>query len=210
MTFKVKFLVLVLSVGTLGCVAQHKAESHRYQRQVNRLAIQLQNEKKVNRSLKDENLVLRQLAGVPEPALKRVRRDGKKDLKVYSEKFLYSQVLKAFKSEDSERLARAVKVFVSQYPESTKADNAIYYKALLSLRTGKIAESLEDFDKVLDSYPKANKRSSATLGKGLAYKALKLDDQAKMLFELVVKKFPKTPEYVRAKRELKQLETKNL
>ena len=62
------------------------------------------------------------------PAIRRVRKDGKKDLKVYSEKFLYSQIVKAFKKGDRKKLSRAVKVFLRQYPKSHRADNAIYYK----------------------------------------------------------------------------------
>lgn len=202
----ISFLLLNL----LGCATRQQAQTEKYQKQVNRLTQQLRVQKKLSNELKDENLVLRQLAGVPEPALNRVKKEGQKELKVYSEKFLYTQVIKAFKKEDRNKLNRAVKVFLQQYPKSQRADNAIYYKGLLDYRTGRLAESLEQFDKILDSYPKANKRPAAILGKGLAYKALNLQDQAKLMFENVVNKFPQTPEYIRAKRELKEINKASL
>ena len=203
-------LFITLIISSVGCTTTQQVETKRYQKQVNRLTKQLKRQKRISRSLKDENLVLRQLAGVPEPAIKRVKRDGKKDLKVYSEKFLYSQIVKAFKAEDRDKLKRSLRVFIQQYPKSKRADNAIYFKGLLDLRTGHLAESLEEFDRVLDHYPKANKRPAATLGKALAYKALNLGDQAKLLFEKIVSKYPKTPEYVRAKRELRDIAKKTL
>lgn len=194
----------------IGCATRQQANADKFQKQVNRLTSELTKQKTLSNQLKDENIVLRQLAGVPEPAIHRVRRDGKRELKVYSEKFLYSQVLNAFKAEDRTKLSRSVKVFLKQYPKSSRADNAIYFKGLLDFRSGRLAESLEEFDKILDQYPKANKRPAAILGKGLAYKSLNLNDQAKLMFENVVNKYPKTPEYVRAKRELKEIETKSL
>ncbi len=204
------FVILTFSVISIGCTTIHEKEATRYQKQVNRLTHQLKQQETQNRNLKDENLVLRQLAGVPEPAIKRVRKDGKKDLAVYSEKFLYSQVVKAFKEEDRVKLARSVKVFLQQYPKSQRADRAIYYKALLDLRLGHVAESLENFDKILDKYPKASKRPAAMLGKGLAYRALNLNEQARQLFEQVVTNYPKTPEQIRAKRELREIEKQTL
>jgi TolA-binding protein len=201
---------LIFMLLTSACNTVHEKESERYQKQVNRLSQQLKDQEQVSMNLKDENLVLRQLAGVPEPAIKRVGRDGKKELKVYSEKFLYSQVVKAFKVEDAIKLDRTVKVFLQQYPSSQRADNAIYYRGLLNLRKGRIAESLEDFDAILDKYPKANKKPAALLGKALAYKTLNLNDQAKLVFEQVVTKYPKTPENIRAKRELRDLEKMSL
>ncbi len=205
------YLVLIAVVLTsLGCSSRGQKEAKRYKGYVNKLTVKLRKQQRITRNLKDENLVLRQLAGVPEPAIKRVRKEGKKDLRVYSEKFLYGQVIKAFKSENRVKLSRSLNVFLEQYPKSRRADNAIYYKALLDLRSGRLAESLEEFDRVLDKYPKANKRPAATLGKGLAYKALNLSAQARMLFETVVKKYPKTSESIRAKRELRNMDTKSL
>lgn len=204
LSFALSFFVIT----QLGCSTHKQAETKRYQKQVNRLAKKLRYEKRKYNNLKDENLVLRKLAGVPEPAIKRVRKDGKKTLNVYSEKFLYKQVIKAFKNSDRESLARSIRVFLQQYPKSKRADNAIYYKALLDLRQGRIAESLEEFDKVIDRYPNANKRPAALLGKALAYKALQLNDQAKVLLDIVMKKYPKTPEYIRAKRAAREIEKK--
>lgn len=194
----------------ISCATRQQVNSEKYQRQVNRLTKELTKQKNISSQLKDENMVLRQLAGVPEPAIHRVRRDGRKELKVYSEKFLYSQIVKAFKAEDYKKLSRTLNVFLKQYPKSQRADNAIYYKALIDYKLGRIAESLEEFDKILDRYPNADKRPASILGKGLAYKALNLNDQAKLMFEKVVNKYPKTPEYVRARRELKEIETKSL
>ncbi|MCB0390415.1 MAG: tetratricopeptide repeat protein [Bdellovibrionales bacterium] len=209
-----KFLnltILLFSVFSFsGCATRQQTVNKNYQKQVNRLTQQLRKQKMISNELKDENLVLRQLAGVPEPALSRVQREGKRDLKVYSEKFLYSQIITAFKKEDRKKLSRAVTVFLKQYPKSQRADNAIYYKALLDFRSGRLAESLEEFDRILDHYPKANKTPSAILGKGLAYKALNLSDQAKIMFENVMNKYPKTPEYIRAKREIREIEKKSL
>jgi TolA-binding protein len=149
--------ILILGLFSFGCATRHKTEAKRYQKQVNRLTKQLRKEKRTNSNLKDENSVLRQLAGVPEPAIQRVRKDGRKALKVYSEKFLYQQVVKAFKKEDEKKLSRSVKVFLKQYPKSRRADNVIYYKALLDYRSGRLAESLEGFDRILD--PKSQQKT---------------------------------------------------
>jgi TolA-binding protein len=207
MNFISKFIVVLIGFSLTQCTTFQKSETERYQTQVNRLSKQLKKQEDIAVQLKDENMVLRQLAGVPESALTRVKKEGKKDLKVYSEKFLYSQIVDSFKKEDAIKLSRSLKVFLQHYPKSQRADNAIYYKGLLDLRSGRLAESLEEFDRVLDLYPKANKRPSATLGKALAYKALNLKDQSKLLLEVVIKKYPKTPESIRAKRELREIET---
>lgn len=205
-----KFMTLFFSFALIGCVTKQHRQSERYQHQINKLSYQLKKQKQKNSNLRDENIVLRQLAGVPEPALNRVKSDSKKSLKVYSEKFLYSQVIKGFKKQDIEATDRAANVFLKQYPKSKMADNVVYYQGLLRLRLGKLAESLTMFDKMIQVYPKANKKPAALLGKGLAYKGLSLNSQAQTLFNEVLNKYPKTPESIRAKRELRELSNLNL
>ena len=60
------FTMLAL-LGTSGCATRQQVKTKRYQKQVNRLAKQLRKQKRLSSELRDENLVLRQLAGVPEP-----------------------------------------------------------------------------------------------------------------------------------------------
>ncbi len=175
--------------------------------QLNYLGKKLRRQKQINENLKDENLVLRQLAGIPEPAIKQVNREGKNELKAYSEKFLYDQVVNSYKSKDLTQMERSVKVFLEEYPHSKKLDNAVYLHGLLNYKVGRFAESLTIFDQVLEKYPKGNKVPAAYLGKALAYKSLNLADQSKFFFDTVIQKYPNSPESIRAKREVSAVDT---
>lgn len=118
----------------------------------------------------------------------------------------YGLVLQSYRNKDVAALDAAISEMLSKTPQSPHIDNALFLRGLVSLSNDQFAEALKYFDKVVSDYPHGNKVVSAILGKGIAYKRMKLNDLAYNMFQEIKEKYPGSPESTRVAMELKVME----
>lgn len=122
-----------------------------------------------------------------------------------NEESLYSQVLHYYQIRSHEGMGVMVNEFVSKYPNSPFADNALCLQGQLELVLGDYSRALSIFERVLKQYPSGNKYVSALLGKGVAYRKLQIYSFSENIFSEVKKRFPGSPEFYKAELEEKLL-----
>ena len=192
------FLFCFFIYFTSGCAGLFgpKLPDTRYQNKVSRLSKEIKQQSEVIQTLKDENLVLRELSGFkPKTGKAYELKDAQ----------LYSQVIQSYRNNDEKQLLRSKNILLRHFPKSIYADNAVYLAGHLNLKKGQYGESLKFFDEVIKNFPQGNKRASALFSKGQAYSKLNLKKRAKNIFISVVKTYPGSPESEKAKRELKRI-----
>lgn len=122
------------------------------------------------------------------------------------DKGFYSEVVAQYQIRDAKGLSRYVEALLSRYPTSPYADNALYLGGELALEMKNYPEALRYFQKVTRLYPLSNRVVAAQFAKGMAYKKMNLDAQAKRVFFEVRTKYPGSPESFRAEVELKLIQ----
>jgi tol-pal system protein YbgF len=95
--------------------------------------------------------------------------------------------------------------FLSKYPKSEWADNALYSVGECYLSEKKYQDAIESFQRVLDRYPKGNKVPHALLKQGAAFQQMGDATAARILYERLVEKYPGTPQAQVAEKKLKQM-----
>ena len=126
-----------------------------------------------------------------------------KDLRKLDDVGLYSEVLAHYQVRDVKGLRLHLEALLKRFPTSPYADNALYLGGQLALEMKNYPEALRYFQKIVQYYPQSNKVVSASFAKGLAYKKMNLEMQAKRVFFDLRKKYPGSPESFRAETELK-------
>jgi TolA-binding protein len=111
-----------------------------------------------------------------------------------TEESLYTEVMNAYLVRDAERLSFMVGEFIQRYSKSIYADNALYLNAQMQMSVGDSSVALKSYEQILRDYPASNKYASALLGKGIAYRKLRLFDFSQNAFNEVKKNFPGSPE----------------
>ena len=192
-------------------------------KRVDYLQDQLREQRQRVEDLRNENLVLRDLAKKkPKTGMKKKARskndvvtnktlfDRKKIRLVkefggLAEKDIYSKAIASFRQRDGAGLSAATMILQKKYPNSVHVDNAIYLDAILTMQNKAYTPAIRKLETVIRSYPKGNKRVSALFAKGIIYKRLNLITQSKHVLTQVVKEYPGSPESQRAVTELRLL-----
>ncbi|MFO0677230.1 MAG: tetratricopeptide repeat protein [Polyangiaceae bacterium] len=81
--------------------------------------------------------------------------------------------------------------FVAKYATDDKADDVLYMMGDASLREGRPAGALGEFNRILKQYPKSNVLDRTLYGMGDAYLVLKDCANAKLAFKTCESRFPK-------------------
>ena len=95
--------------------------------------------------------------------------------------------------------------FAKNNPNSDLTDNAQYWVGESLFSQKKYSEAIEQFNKVISSFPKSEKIPSALLKKGYAYIELGEKAQGVVQLQYVIHEHPKSPEAGLAKQKLKAL-----
>lgn len=119
-----------------------------------------------------------------------------------SERDLYAELLNSYNRNDMIRFQSYQRSFMKRFKNSPLADDAIYLSGLLQLSGKQYGPALLDFNQVLNKYPYSNKTTAALYAKGVSLKRMNLNKEAKTVFSQVIKKYPGSPESLRAKAEL--------
>lgn len=102
----------------------------------------------------------------------------------------YDQALELLKEGRYDDAAVAFQKFVSQYPDSSYADNAQYWLGEVYYVTRQFQPALTEFDKVLTAYPGSAKIADARLKMGYIQYELKDWGKARELLSGVVSTYP--------------------
>lgn len=122
-----------------------------------------------------------------------------------SDRDLYAELLKAYDLNNEISFFSKYQAFMSNYSDSALADDAIYLAGLMSLANRNYGPSLKYFNAILNKYSMSNKASSALYAKAVALKKMNLTEEAGQSFFMVMKKYPGSPEAMRAEAEMKIL-----
>ncbi|MEE8573897.1 MAG: tol-pal system protein YbgF [Thermodesulfobacteriota bacterium] len=99
-----------------------------------------------------------------------------------------------------------LKRFLAAFPDHKLSDNAQYWVGETYYGMGDYERAIVEFNKVVKRYPKGDKVAAAYLKQGYSFHKLGSDDEAKMLFERVIDKFPTSSEAKDAKKRIKKIE----
>ena len=97
------------------------------------------------------------------------------------------------------------KLFLSKYPDSSKASDATYWIAESYYRQGEFEESILEYQKFIDSYPKDDRVPLSYLKQGLSLIEIGRDEEAKLFFQTLIDKYPQSEEAKTAKEKIREL-----
>lgn len=119
---------------------------------------------------------------------------------------VYEQSLQAFKNGDYAGARRGFSEFLQRHPDSKLAGNAQYWLGECYYGVKDYGQAVEAFDRVQRAYPDSAKVPAALLKKGFAYAALNDRGRASSTLKQVVEAYPRSPEAMKAKEKLAQLQ----
>lgn len=118
----------------------------------------------------------------------------------------YSEVVAHYQTRDAKGLNRYLEAMLKRFPNSPYADNALFLGGELALELKNYPEALKHFQKITRFYPLSNRAVAALFAKGMAYRKMNLEAQAKKVFFDLRMKYPGSPESFRAEAELKLIQ----
>lgn len=83
------------------------------------------------------------------------------------------------------------------------ADNSLFWIGEIYYKNGDYKRAIIEYQNVIEKYPSGNKVPAAYLKQGLAFYNIDRKDNAKLIFETLISKFPLTNEALIAKKKLK-------
>ena len=95
--------------------------------------------------------------------------------------------------------------YLDAYPTTTLADNAQYWIGESHYAQRKFKEAIDDFDKLLKTWPKSGKAAAALLKKGYALSEMGQKPEAVVSLQYVVNEYPASEEARLARVKLKSL-----
>jgi tol-pal system protein YbgF len=123
---------------------------------------------------------------------------------VYGEPILlYNSARSLVLEENFHEATRLFKEFLTRYPNSELADNALYWLGECHYSLGNFQEAINTFKDVVTLYPKGGKVPDALLKTAYAYLSLDDADRAHHYLKLVVRGYPFTPAGEKAEQKLK-------
>jgi TolA-binding protein len=125
------------------------------------------------------------------------------NLEKMDDQTLYSEAVGHYQARDPKALARYLATLIRRFPASPFADNALFLGGELALEMKNYPEALRYFHQITRLYPLSNRVVAAQFSKGIAYKKMNLEIQAKKVFFELRRKYPGSPESFRAEAELK-------
>jgi TolA-binding protein len=127
------------------------------------------------------------------------------DLENASEGALYANALDRYQSGNSKSFYPTASVFLRKFAKSDRSDDVYYMLALTELADKNYGGSLVHLNRILHDHPQGRKAPAALFAKGMVFKRMNLEDAARGSLTAVLKKYPGSPESVRASAEMKLL-----
>lgn len=117
----------------------------------------------------------------------------------------YNEGIRLFDEGKLPAARERFEAFLKRYPDSTQADNAQFWIAETYYREQWLEKAILEYQKVIENYPKGNKVPGALLKQALAFAEMGDKENAKLILEELVGKFPQSSEAAIAQEKIKQL-----
>ncbi len=118
---------------------------------------------------------------------------------------VYNAVYNDYLMGDYDLAVAGFQDFLTNYPNTEYADNALYYLGVCYNNQGRYEQAVETFDQAINLYPKADKTVVAYYKKALALQNLQKNSEAIDTFKKLATIFPDSQEAALARQELEKL-----
>jgi tol-pal system protein YbgF len=122
-----------------------------------------------------------------------------------NDKDAYQAALDKLKNRDYDGAEQSLKDFLSSYPQSTFADNALYWLGETYYVEKRYPDALDAFERVAKEHPDSRKVPDALLKAGYTQYEQKRFREARELLSQVVSGYPDSPAAAEARERLKRL-----
>ncbi len=121
------------------------------------------------------------------------------------EKAAYEKAFDLFQKNQFQGARQNFQAFLKQYPQSPMTDAALYWVGECYYAEKQYQNSIETFQQVLNRYPNGSKAPNAMLKQAAAFQQIGDNTAARILYERLIEKFPRSPQAQIAKQKLKQV-----
>jgi tol-pal system protein YbgF len=118
---------------------------------------------------------------------------------------MYDYALGLIKNGDTKKGREVLNAFAAKYPDHRLMQNVFYWKGETFYVEKDYESAILSFQDVIDRYPAGEKAPDAMLKQGLSFQALNDNKNARILYELLVSKYPKSMAAEKARRNLAAL-----
>ncbi len=217
-------VALLSSVFQVACFAGSRAQLNQATPEAERITYlqkQLSERDAQIQTLREQNLLLREVQELPQKSLGKSSRSIPKtqhskatvDAAVsliepilslpQSESEYYQKIVETYQKGQVDKLKSLNESFLRAYPNSIHLDNSLYLLGLAKVEKGQLQPALKTMDELIDKYPRANKRPAALFAKAAIYRDLKLQSQSLFVLDSLIKSYPGSPEAKRAELEMR-------
>jgi TolA-binding protein len=158
-----------------------------------------------NQDSRDMALVLKKKADMNMRPSVILDAHGQDSFRGIGQQALYEELLTAYDRNDELSFVARYQGFMGRFSNGPLADDATYLMGLFYYGQKNYGSALKSYNQVIRKYPSGNKVAAALFAKGILLKKMSLTEQAQNSFKAVTKRFPGSPESVRAQSELKIL-----
>ncbi|MGB3398633.1 MAG: tol-pal system protein YbgF [Candidatus Deferrimicrobiaceae bacterium] len=118
---------------------------------------------------------------------------------------MYDYALGLIKNGDTKKGREVLNTFAAKYPDHRLMQNVFYWKGETFYAEKDYESAILSFQDVVDKYAGGEKAPDAMLKQGLSFQALNDSRNARILYELLLSKYPKSPAAERARQRLAEL-----
>ncbi len=118
---------------------------------------------------------------------------------------MYDYALGLIKNGDTKKGREVLNAFAAKYPDHRLMQNVFYWKGETFYVEKDYESAILSFQDVIDKYPQGEKAPDAMLKQGLSFQALNDKKNARVLYELLLGKYPKSMAAEKARRNLAEL-----
>jgi len=117
----------------------------------------------------------------------------------------YDYALGLIKNGNTKKGREVLNTFAAKYPDHRLMQNVFYWKGETFYAEKDYESAILSFQDVVDKYAGGEKAPDAMLKQGLSFQALNDNRNARILYELLLSKYPKSPAAERARQRLAEL-----
>lgn len=115
---------------------------------------------------------------------------------------MYDYALGLIKNGDTRKGREVLNTFAAKYPDHRLMQNVFYWKGETFYVEKDYESAILSFQDVIDKYAGGEKAPDAMLKQGLSFQALNDKRNARILYELLLSKYPKSPAAEKARQKL--------
>ncbi len=118
---------------------------------------------------------------------------------------MYEYALGLIKVGDTKKGREVLNAFAAKYPDHRLMQNVFYWKGETFYSEKDYESAILSFQDVIDKYPGGEKAPDSMLKQGLSFQALNDRKNARILYELLLSKYPKSQASEKARKKLAEL-----